>query len=163
MKAFYLFPFGWCYSPTDLKYKFMKAFYLFLLLIIAQSATAQLSFDEKKIIEYIKANYAGSEELLIESVNINSGTLNVDGVRKVGAVYRRELDKLGFTTEWINLPDSLRRAGHLVASRKGTQGKRLFLIGHLDTVFELDMEFSPYQKLNDSTATGQGGKRYERG
>ncbi len=134
----------------------MKIFYLLLLLIIAQSASAQLSPDEKKIIEYITANYAGSEELLIESVNINSGTLNVDGVRKVGAVYRRELDKLGFTTEWVDLPDSLSRAGHLVASRKGTQGKRLFLIGHLDTVFELDMEFSPYQKLNDSTATGQG-------
>ena len=75
---------------------------------------------------------------------------------KVGAIYRRELDKLGFTTEWVNLPDSLRRAGHLVATRKGSQGKRLFLIGHLDTVFELDMAFSPYTKLNDSTATGQG-------
>ncbi len=61
----------------------MKVFYLFLLLITVQSATAQLSSDEKKIIEYIKANYAGSEELLIESVNINSGTLNVDGAELV--------------------------------------------------------------------------------
>lgn len=150
------FPLVGVIHQTILSIKFMKVFYLFLLLITVQSASAQLSSDEKKIIEYIKANYAGSEELLIESVNINSGTLNVDGVRKVGAVYRRELDKLGFTTEWVDLPDSLRRAGHLVASRKGSQGKRLFLIGHLDTVFELDMEFSPYQKLNDSTATGQG-------
>jgi glutamate carboxypeptidase len=134
----------------------MKVFYLFLLVIITHNASAQLSPDEKKIIDYLKAHHGEAEELLIESVNINSGTLNVDGVRKVGAVYRRELDKLGFTTEWVDLPDSLRRAGHLVASRKGSQGKRLFLIGHLDTVFELDMEFSPYQKLNDSTATGQG-------
>jgi glutamate carboxypeptidase len=134
----------------------MKAFYLFLLLIIAQSASAQLSRNEKKIIEYIRAHYSESEELLIESVNINSGSLNTEGVKKVGAVYRRELDKLGFITEWVALPDSLGRAGHLVATRKGSQGKRLFLIGHLDTVFELDMAFSPYQKLNDSTATGQG-------
>ena len=134
----------------------MKLFYLLALLFISQSAQAQLNSDEKKIIEYIRANFAESEELLIESVNINSGTLNVDGVRKVGAIYRRELDKLGFITEWVDLPDSLRRAGHLVASRKGSQGKRLFLIGHLDTVFELDMEFSPYTRLNDSTATGQG-------
>ncbi len=134
----------------------MKLFYLLALLFIAQTAHAQLNSDEKKIIEYIKANFAASEELLIESVNINSGTLNIDGVRKVGAIYRRELDKLGFVTEWVDLPDSLRRAGHLVASRNGSQGKRLFLIGHLDTVFELDMEFSPYTRLNDSTATGQG-------
>jgi len=134
----------------------MKLFYLLALLFISQSAQAQLNSDEKKIIEYIRANFTESEELLIESVNINSGTLNVDGVRKVGTIYRRELDKLGFVTEWVDLPDSLRRAGHLVASRKGSQGKRLFLIGHLDTVFELDMEFSPYTRLNDSTATGQG-------
>lgn len=134
----------------------IRLIYFMAFILIAHSASAQLSKDEKKIIEYIRANYGEAEELLIESVNINSGTLNVEGVRKVGAVYRRELDKLGFTTEWVDLPDSLRRAGHLVATRKGTQGKRLFLIGHLDTVFELDMEFSPYQKLNDSTATGQG-------
>lgn len=63
---------------------------------------------------------------------------------------------MGFSTEWVNLPDSLNRAGHLVATRKGKKGKRLFLIGHLDTVFEPDMPFSPFQMLNDSTATGQG-------
>ena len=135
----------------------MKVIFAILLILIVQTeAQAQLSQDEKNIVEYIKKQFGKSEELLIESVNINSGTLNVEGVKKVGSVYRRELDKLGFTTEWITLPDSLRRAGHLVASRKGSQGKRLFLIGHLDTVFELDMAFSPYIKLNDSTATGQG-------
>ena len=135
----------------------MKVIFAVLLILIVQTgAQAQLSQDEKNIVEYIKKQFGKSEELLIESVNINSGTLNVEGVKKVGSVYRRELDKLGFTTEWVTLPDSLRRAGHLVASRKGSQGKRLFLIGHLDTVFELDMAFSPYTKLNDSTATGQG-------
>lgn len=134
----------------------MNKLYLLAFLLIAQSAQAQLNTDEKKIIGYINSHLSDSEELLIESVNINSGTLNTDGVKKVGAVYRRELDKLGFQTEWVSLPDSLRRAGHLVATRKGNQGKRLFLLGHLDTVFELDMAFSPYTKLNDSTATGQG-------
>ena len=134
----------------------MKNILTILLLFIAQSAIAQLSADEKKIITYINAHLEESERLLIESVNINSGTLNIEGVKKVGAVYRTELDKIGFQTEWVALPDSLKRAGHLVASIRGTQGKRLFLLGHLDTVFELDMAFSPYTKLNDSTATGQG-------
>jgi len=137
--------------------KMMKLILAVLMVILVHSSVqAQLSQDEKNIVEYIKKHFGESEELLIESVNINSGTLNVDGVKKVGSVYRRELDKLGFSTEWVSLPDSLRRAGHLVATRKGNQGKRLFLIGHLDTVFELDMAFSPYTKLNDSTATGQG-------
>ena len=34
--------------------------------------------------------------------------------------------------------------------------KKLFLIGHLDTVFEPDMPANPFTMLNDSTATGQG-------
>ena len=134
----------------------MNKLILLAFFFLAQSVQAQLSPDEKKIIDYINSHFSASEGLLIESVNINSGTLNTEGVKKVGAVYRRELDKLGFLTEWVPLPDSLRRAGHLVATRKGTQGKRLFLIGHLDTVFELDMLFSPYTKLNEFTATGQG-------
>lgn len=32
----------------------------------------------------------------------------------------------------------------------------MFLIGHLDTVFEPDMTANPFRMLNDSTATGQG-------
>ena len=136
--------------------KIIKKLLLLLLFLSADPVMAQLNADEKKIVRYINDHLKESEELLIESVNINSGTLNIEGVKKVGAIYRKELDKIGFITEWVALPDSLRRAGHLVATVKGTQGKKLFLIGHLDTVFELDMAFAPYTKLNDSTATGQG-------
>jgi glutamate carboxypeptidase len=52
-----------------------------------------------------------------------------------------------FTLEWITVPDSLKRAGHLVAYRKGKKGKKLFLIGHLDTVFEPDMHPNPFTML----------------
>lgn len=77
----------------------IKKFYLIAFLFIAQTAYAQLSPDEKKVIEYVNAHFKESEELLIELVNINSGTLNTEGVKKVGAVYRREFDKLDFLTE----------------------------------------------------------------
>ena len=134
-----------------------KLITLWVFLLIANFVTAQnLSSQEKKIIAYINANLPAAEKLLIETVNINSGTLNTAGVKKVGEIYGKELEKAGFTTEWINLPDSLHRAGHLVATHKGKKGKRLFIIGHLDTVFELDMPFTKYTKLKDSTATGQG-------
>jgi glutamate carboxypeptidase len=115
-----------------------------------------LSDTEKQIIQYINQHIPDAEKVLMETVNINSGTLNVTGVKKVGAILSTELEKAGFTCEWISLPDSLNRAGHLVATRKGKKGKRIFIIGHLDTVFELDMPFGKYTKINDSTATGQG-------
>jgi glutamate carboxypeptidase len=111
---------------------------------------------EKELIERVKSNHSNTMNLLEKVVNINSGTLNQEGVKMVGEIFKAEFEKLGFKTEWINLPDSLQRAGHLVATRKGNKGKKLFLIGHLDTVFEKSMPFSPFTILNDSIASGQG-------
>ena len=130
---------------------------LLVALLIGNTIFSQTLTDtEKKIITYINQHLSRSEKLLADVVNINSGTLNKEGVKKVGTLFTKEFNKAGFTTEWITLPDSLNRAGHLVAIRKGKKGKSIFIIGHLDTVFELDMPFSPFTKLNDSTATGQG-------
>ena len=139
------------------------------------TTTIALSKEEQKIIQYIDANMPRAIALLKESVDINSGTLNMEGVKKVGAIFAREFQKANFKTKWIPMPDSLRRAGHLVASigfsnaasdqnkknkknetSKINKGKKLFLIGHLDTVFEPDMPANPFTMLNDSTATGQG-------
>jgi glutamate carboxypeptidase len=133
-----------------------KLFFLLLTVITLKASAQQLTAEEKKIVDLINKQMPQTMQLLEEIVNINSGSLNIEGVKKTGQVLRKEFDKIGFTTEWISLPDSLKRAGHLVAHAKGTKGKKLFLIGHLDTVFEPDMEPNPYKKLNDSTATGQG-------
>ncbi len=130
--------------------------FITFLCIITHSFAQKLSPIEQKIIAQINAQMPQTEALLKKVVNINSGTLNKAGVREVGAIFSKEFDELGFKTEWISLPDSLNRAGHLVAERKGTKGKKLFLIGHLDTVFEKAMSFTPYSYLNDSTVTGQG-------
>ncbi|WP_430894947.1 MULTISPECIES: M20/M25/M40 family metallo-hydrolase [unclassified Paraflavitalea] len=119
-------------------------------------AQVNLSATESALLAKVEASMPETWKLLEESVNINSGTFNIAGVKKVGEIYAKELKKLGFTVEWVNLPDSLKRAGHLVAYRKGGKGKKIFLIGHLDTVFEPDMPSTPFTKLNDSTATGQG-------
>jgi glutamate carboxypeptidase len=69
-------------------------------------------------------------------------------------VYREELDALGFATRWVSLPDSVNRAGHLFATRSGDRGRRLLLIGHLDTVFEEDSPFQRFEQQNDTLATG---------
>ncbi|HEX9512440.1 MAG TPA: M20/M25/M40 family metallo-hydrolase [Puia sp.] len=133
-----------------------KLLLCWLLPALGLSAHAQLTAPEKKAIAYINSHMNAAMQLLIGSVNINSGTLNIEGVKKVGALYAHELEKLGFTIEWVPEPDSLHRAGHLVATHTGKKGKKLFLIGHLDTVFEPDMPAGPFTVLNDSTATGQG-------
>lgn len=128
-----------------------------LLLLLEGTVTAQsLTKPEQAIITTVKQQMPQTEAFLEKVVNINSGTLNLEGVRQVGKLMAAELDKLGFKTEWVSLPDSLNRAGHLVATRQGTKGKKLFLIGHLDTVFEKSLPMEPFTRVNDTTATGQG-------
>jgi glutamate carboxypeptidase len=91
---------------------------------------------EQAIVAEVKAHAPQALELLRQSVLINSGTMNTQGVRAVGQLFRAQFDALGFQTRWVEMPPAMGRAGHLVATRDGKQGKRLLLLGHLDTVFE---------------------------
>jgi glutamate carboxypeptidase len=90
-----------------------------LTLLSCTHLNAQLSANERALTDYVDAHLEASIRLLTNSVNINSGTLNIEGVRKVGELFAHELQQLGFTTEWVNEPDSLHRAGHLVATHHG--------------------------------------------
>jgi glutamate carboxypeptidase len=110
---------------------------------------------ERRIAAYADAHAEEAIALLERVVNINSGTRNLAGVREVGRVFAAQLDSLGFETRWVALPDSLGRAGHLFAERRGRSGKRLLLIGHLDTVFEEDSPFQRFQR-SGGTASGPG-------
>jgi glutamate carboxypeptidase len=119
------------------------------------AAAAELSPQEQRIVAEIKAHTPQSLALLEQAARINSGTLNLAGVRKVGALFRQQFDELGFATRWIDMPAEVGRAGHLVASRSGTQGKRILLLGHLDTVFEADSKVPTWQPEGDMVR-GQG-------
>ncbi len=120
------------------------------------AAQQSLSEPERELTRYVDDHNEEALALLERVVNINSGTVNLAGVREVGRIFSAELDALGFSTRWID-GESFERAGHLVAEHAGTgNGPRLLLIGHLDTVFEPDSPFQRFQLLNDSTATGPG-------
>jgi glutamate carboxypeptidase len=116
---------------------------------------AQLSKQEKKLASFVDNHNAEAIKLLEEAVNINSGTMNFEGVRKVGELFKVKLDALGFET---TLTDGkpFDRAGHLVAKHLTGKGKTILLIGHLDTVFEPNSPFQQFKMINDSTAAGPG-------
>ena len=118
--------------------------------VIADSLTP----TERRIASAVDERNAQALALLERVVNINSGTMNFAGVRRVGDAFRAELDALGFTTRWVD-GAGFNRAGHLVAERTG-RGPRLLLIGHLDTVFEPRSPFQKFERLSDTTARGPG-------
>lgn len=126
-----------------------------LLLFSSLQWSQNLTKTEKKILHQVATYEKESIDFLEKVVNINSGTLHLEGVKEVGNVFQKAFDEIGFTTEWISMPEEMNRAGHLFAKRKGNKGKKLLLIGHLDTVFEKDSPFQRFIK-QDSIAYGPG-------
>ncbi len=124
----------------------------FLLLLFALrlvDASAALDDNEQAMIRWIDDHSEDAISLLESTVNISSGTLNIDGVNDVGSAMRAELDALGLDTEWIDLPPEMQRAGHLVGRNFGSGGRKFLLIGHLDTVFEADDEFQAFRRAGN--------------
>jgi glutamate carboxypeptidase len=114
-----------------------------------------LDTTEQRIVAAVKFRSPQALALLEKSVLINSGTMNPDGVRQVGQLFRAEFEALGFRTRWIELPPEMRRAGHLLAVREGGKGKRLLLLGHLDTVFEKGSSVPLWERQGERVR-GQG-------
>ena len=134
----------------------MKQIIFFSILLLCLTTSAQkLSKTERKIIQQVEKNHEESIAFLEKVVNMNSGTLNLEGVKKVGAVFQEAFKAIGFNTRWIEMPEEMNRAGHLFASIKGNKGKKLLLIGHLDTVFEENSPFQNFERM-DSIAFGPG-------
>ncbi len=134
---------------------YIKQFITLSLLILSFESYSQKNKIERKIVNAVDKHEPASIDLLKKAININSGTMNFEGVMKVGELFKIELDQLGFKTE-LTSGDAYGRAGHLIAKRTGHKGPKLLLIGHLDTVFELDSPFQEYKMLNDSIIHGPG-------
>ncbi len=125
------------------------------LVALAPSAQAKLSAPETRMVATVDAEYERSVDLLEKLVNQNSGTMNFSGVKSVGEMMRAELEPLGFKVEWLDMAKA-GRSGHLVARKAGKKdAKKLLLIAHLDTVFELDSPFQSFVR-NGVEAVGPG-------
>ena len=119
-----------------MKNLFLPLIGLLLIFICgAENINAQkLTGDEQKIVDYIDKHADEAVSLLERSVNIESPTEDLAGVKSVGTLFGKEFEALGMTVKWIDMPPGVQRAGHLMAETRGTGGKRLLLLGHLDTV-----------------------------
>lgn len=124
------------------------------LLLAAGSAMApakaeELSDAERAIAAYVDAHFKEEISFLERVVNINSGTMNFEGVRAVGDVFGDEYEALGFKTRWLDMPEDVNRAGHLLAERSEGEGMKLLLIGHIDTVFPKTSSFQKFERIGE--------------
>ncbi|GGH14550.1 M20/M25/M40 family metallo-hydrolase [Silvibacterium dinghuense] len=137
---------------------------LFPHLVVAQTTAPNsppLTEPERAMVAYIDANEQAANDLLAKLVSINSGTHNLEGVREVGRILSAQLTDLGFQVRWVDM-SQVGRAGVLVAEhpcpQPGHCGKRMLLIGHMDTVFEKNSPFQAYTPpaAGSTIATGPG-------
>lgn len=129
---------------------------LFSSLALA-SSSINLSLAEKNIRAYVAKQLPQTLKSIEQAVNINSGSMNLKGVRQVGDLMRGQYDALGFETQWLD-GSAFERAGHLVATwhSKNPNAKRILMIGHLDTVFAINDDFQKFELLGNNQAAGPG-------
>ncbi len=134
----------------------LKLTAVFVLSSFFSAYGQKLNRTENKILKTIEVNNSEAIKFLEKVVNINSGTMNHEGVKKVGLEFGTAFENIGFNTTWYDMTE-VNRSGHLFAENGGRKGKKLLLIGHLDTVFEADSPFQEFKMLNDSVAEAPGG------
>ena len=140
---------------------------LFIQAGAAQSAMVEsaLSTQEREIVSWVADQEDDMVALLERLTNINTGTLNKAGVAEVIGLLNTELLQLGFDSRTlagnvIEMPScpgseyTIDVADHLLATKSG-EGKRMLMIGHVDTVFPVDSPFQTFSRDGD-TAYGPG-------
>ncbi|HYH02676.1 MAG TPA: M20/M25/M40 family metallo-hydrolase, partial [Bacillota bacterium] len=90
-------------------------------------------------------------KLLEEMVNIDSGTGDIEGLTRVGAIIQRRSGILGYTFEILVGPDGSK---HYYLSRG--QGKRVLLVAHIDTVFSAGTAKERPFTIDGDVARGPG-------
>lgn len=125
-----------------------------ILYCVSAAAAAARSPAEAKLTGLVQAQEQRSFALLEQVVNVNSGTMNFAGVRKVADIFRPQFEALGFAVSWVD-GAPFQRAGHMVAEHK-VRGPHVLLIGHLDTVFEPNHPFQRFERVDENIARGPG-------
>ena len=118
-------------------------------------------------LEGIDAQLPRLREQLVRLANLNSGSFHVAGVDAVGREFAQLLAPLGATVEFIDLPpftstgdDGRVReqpVGRAVRLRRRPDAPlRVFLCGHLDTVYPVDSAFQSVTAVSDDVLRGPG-------
>lgn len=123
--------------------------------MLVSTGFAQLDRTEKKLVKYVDDHNEEGLALLKKIINMNSGSMNFEGVRAVGDVLMKEFAALGMEVEWIDGKE-FNRAGHLVAKIEGGKGKKILMIGHLDTVFEKDSPNQEWRQVSEHIVKAPG-------
>ena len=85
--------------------KYIQSLIIFFLFSQTNFVSQNLSKEELQLQKYINTYSDEAIQLLEKIVNINSGTLNIKGNRKVGNIFKKELDSIAHYPTRYRLKD----------------------------------------------------------
>ncbi|MGH8442263.1 MAG: hydrolase [Nevskiaceae bacterium] len=123
--------------------------------------------DYRAHLDWIRAQVPAQRDELLRLSNINSGSYHADGVNRVADRIEQLFAPLGARAERLELPphrvtnDRGEAVEHAVGRalrlrRRPDAPLRVFLAGHMDTVFSKGHSFQSARWLNDDTLNGPG-------
>ncbi|MFB9886307.1 hydrolase [Balneatrix alpica] len=121
----------------------------------------------RPFLDWIDSQQQRMVEDLIRVANINSGSYNVEGVNRTAEAFAELAANLGAELSWHEVAPQevvndkgeveVRPLGRaLQLSKRPEAPLRVFLCGHLDTVFPQDSSFQQVRWLDDDTLNGPG-------
>lgn len=110
--------------------------FVFILILSVALCAQTISQQEQKIVDFVDKHSSEAVEMLEKIVNIESPTEDAAGVKAVGTVLKPEFESIGMSVKWIDMPAEMKRGGHLWAETNGNKGKRVLMLGHIDTVLK---------------------------
>src|SRR6185369_923593 len=95
--------------------------------------------DNGALKRYLEGQLPSTLDWLRRMVEINSFTGNPEGVNRLSRLTAECFAPLGFTAEFVPAvnPDY---GAHLVLTRRGSSGRTIAMVSHLDTVFPPEEE-----------------------
>src|SRR5215471_8936989 len=110
--------------------------------VVNEAVKIRLVSQQMELLDWIDSQRDAMRDRVIEWCNINSYTLNLPGVARVGAEAERVLRSLGAEVEWIDLPpaESMDDRGEIMhqplgralrARKRPDASRRVFLGIHL--------------------------------
>src|SRR5215469_48442 len=123
--------------------------------LAALAPVASAADKNARVLAAAQAERTAQLELLAQVVNIDSGTGDVEGGRKVASVLIPHLKALGMSIETVPAEEA-GLADNTVATLQGKGKSRILMIGHIDTVFEPGTAQKRPFRTDDRRAYGPG-------
>ena len=127
------------------------------LVITNAHAKTPLDINEQSIVKQVELGLEQALNDIEQAVNINSGSMNIAGVKQVGLLAKQQLLAIGFEVQWLD-GSAFNRAGHILATHQSSNPNavKILMIGHLDTVFAKNDDFQKFTRLSETQASGPG-------